>query len=79
MSTRVMNVPKKKKFNFEDEDVTPCQVEEVPIKFDYPFKSRKSKDRKKDLVKEEVDEKVFVSEPVFEAVTSLSDSTQIEN
>ena len=75
MSTRVINMPKKQKFNFEDEDVTPCQHQEVPIKFDYPFKSRKSKDKKKDMVKEEVDEKVFVSEPVFESVTSLSDST----
>jgi hypothetical protein len=48
MSVRAINISKKKKYIFEDDDVTPCQHEEVPIKFDYPFKNRKSKDRKKD-------------------------------
>ncbi len=79
MSMRAINISKKKKYNFEDDDVTPCQHEEVPIKFDYPFKNRKSKDRKKDQAKEEIDEKPFLPAPVFEAATSLCDSTQIEN
>lgn len=79
MSTRAINILKKKKFNFDDEDVVPNQHEEEPIKFDYPFKNRKSKDKKKDQGKDEMDEKVIVSAPVFEGATSLSDSTQIEN
>ena len=40
MSTRIPNIQKNKKFNFEDEDVTPNVQEQMPIKFDYPFKSR---------------------------------------
>lgn len=71
MSTRVPNIPKNKQFNFEDEDVTPNV--QMPIKFDYPFKSRKSKDKKKDSLKEEIEEKVVT--PLLEGVTSLSDST----
>lgn len=79
MSTRIPNIQKNKKFNFEDEDVTPNVQEQMPIKFDYPFKSRKSKDRKKDQFKEEIEERVIMPSPVLEKATSLSDSTQIEN
>ena len=42
MSTRVVNITKKK-LNFEEE-TTPNVHEEIPIMFDYPFKSKKSKD-----------------------------------
>jgi len=79
MSTRIPNIQKNKKFNFEDGDVTPNVQEQMPIKFDYPFKSRKSKDRKKDMFKEEIEERVIMPSPVLEKATSLSDSTQIEN
>ena len=80
MSTRVLNIAKNKKFNSEDEDLSPYVEEDVTIKFDYPFKTKKSKEKKKDQGKELIGEtEVITPGPVLEVVTSLSESTMVEN